>query len=398
MDIGLYHPALKQKGGSEKVVLEYAKNSQHNVTIYTLFHDEEQTFEELKNMDVKEIGPGGEPRNPIDYGLRFGLGSLLYQPPEDVDALLVSETGLGSPFILRKPDYETLCYCHTPLRANLPDFRNEPLHGNSLVKKTILGIGLKIHRIIENYSWSNYDKVLCNSNKTKERIGIRELWSTSEVEVVPPGVNLPEETPSEREEYIIYPSRFREYKRQHLAIEAFKNANTQDFNLMLVGSSQEEEYVERLKEVSGEDVVIEKDVPQGRWRKLIAQSHCVVFTPEKEDWGMVPIEAGAFGKPTVGVDEGGLKETIDHQETGYRTEADAQKIGEKIEHLIQNPEKAKNMGQKAREKSEQYSWKEFSKKIDRQFGENKTSSTEETEDAGSKAQGIKSKIAAIFKS
>ena len=41
-----------------------------------------------------------------------------------------------------------------------------------------------------------------------------------------------------------------------------------------------------------------------------------IYIPVDEDFGLVPVELMAAGKPVIGVDEGGLKETIIDGETG----------------------------------------------------------------------------------
>ena len=47
MRIALFHPWIKSRGGAERVVLEFVKNSVHDVDLYTWVYDEEsQTYHE----------------------------------------------------------------------------------------------------------------------------------------------------------------------------------------------------------------------------------------------------------------------------------------------------------------------------------------------------------------
>lgn len=48
----------------------------------------------------------------------------------------------------------------------------------------------------------------------------------------------------------------------------------------------------------------------------IGNAIACLYIPEDEDFGMSTLEAMSAGKPVIGVDEGGLKETIDHNRTG----------------------------------------------------------------------------------
>jgi glycosyltransferase involved in cell wall biosynthesis len=52
-------------------------------------------------------------------------------------------------------------------------------------------------------------------------------------------------------------------------------------------------------------------------RDMIARSFAVIYIPENEDFGMIPLEAMSCGVPVIGVNDGGLKETIIHERTGW---------------------------------------------------------------------------------
>jgi glycosyltransferase involved in cell wall biosynthesis len=76
---------------------------------------------------------------------------------------------------------------------------------------------------------------------------------------------------------------------------------------------------------------------------LLGECLATIYIPKDEDFGMTPIESMAAGKPVIGVREGGLKETIQHGETGILVPADPD-----IEDIVQavsqlDRRKAKNM-------------------------------------------------------
>lgn len=361
MDIGLYHPMLKSKGGAEKVVLEIAKRID-NVKIYTLYIDREATFEGFEEVEVEVLGSNKKPRGFIDKGLRFGIGSIFTKIPEkELDLLIVSEAGLGSLITLRNNEVPIICYCHTPLRPALPEFKQTYLSEISLAMKPVYSIGLNVYNSLEKRAWEKFDLVLSNSQTTKDRILDKGLAET--VEVLNPGADLDKETKDEAEKYFFYPSRFRRYKRQDLAIEAFKQADLEEFNLILAGSGQEKHYIEELEDMSTENIEIETDVPGERWEELYSKSYAVLFLAEKEDWGIIPIEAGAYSKPTIAVNEGGPTESVIDGETGLLVRPDPEEIAEKMKLLAENPEKAEEMGKKAHENVQKYSWKNFASRL-----------------------------------
>ena len=360
----IYHPWLKGRGGAEKVVLEYAKKSEHNVTIATLFYDKEATFEGFKDVDIEVIGSNKKPSSFVDKGVRFGIGAMLRKLPlEEYDALIVSEAGIGSLITLRNHDLPVLAYVHTPLRPALPEFKEQYRQEKHVAVRPLYDFGINVYNILEDVGWGYINKVVANSQLTKERIRDKGLRLENEVEVVNPGADKVEEK-GEYDKYFFYPSRFREYKRQDLAIQAFNKADLDDFKLILAGSGQEGPYLEKLREMAGENVEIRTDVPDKEWNELYQNAYSVLFLAEKEDWGIVPLEAGMHRKPVISVNEGSPKETVKDGETGFLVDADASKIAEKMRLLANDKDRTVEMGEKGREEAEKYSWQNFANKLD----------------------------------
>jgi len=53
---------------------------------------------------------------------------------------------------------------------------------------------------------------------------------------------------------------------------------------------------------------------------LLAACTAVVYTPQHEHFGIVPLEAMAAGRPVVACDSGGPRETVVHDRTGLLCE------------------------------------------------------------------------------
>lgn len=364
MDVAVYHPWLKEKGGAEKVVLEVARRSQHSITVYTLLYDRDNTFSEFEEVDVRELSSGKNPTNFIQ-NILYGFKSLTAKLPEHHDKLIISEAGLGSLIALRNDDLPIYCYCHTPLRAALPEFKKRYRDEVQLPLRPVFDIGIKVYNLLERIAWKKFEHVAANSKTTKQRIVEKELSKKEDITVLNPGADVDNE-PGDFNNYFLYPSRFRRYKRQDLAIEAFKEASLEDFKLVLAGSAQENEFVKELEEMSSNlrNVDIRTDLSGEEWQELYKNAYAVLFLAEKEDWGIVPIEAGSYGKPVIAVNEGGPTESIIQNETGYLVDADKQKIAEKMSELASNREKAKSIGVKGRENAKKYSWENFAEKLD----------------------------------
>jgi len=365
VNLAVYHPWLKEKGGAEKVVLEIAKRSRHDITVYTLYYSEEDTFSGFQDVEVVELGNGSRPESFLE-NILYGLKSLTADiPTEQHDKLLISEAGLGSLISLRNNGLPVYCYCHTPLRAALPEFRETYREEISTLMKPVFDLGVKVYSFLEKRAWKHFEKVAANSETTKERVIEKGLADHEDIEVVNPGADV-DNPQGDYRKYFLYPSRFRRYKRQDLAIEAFKQAELEGFNLVLAGSAQEEEYVEELekKAEGSEDIEVKTDLPGEEWQELYRNSYAVLFLAEKEDWGIIPVEAGSYGKPVIAVNEGGPTESVIDGETGFLVEPSKEEIGRKMRELAEDRERTKTMGERGLENAQKYSWQNFTEKMD----------------------------------
>ena len=81
---------------------------------------------------------------------------------------------------------------------------------------------------------------------------------------------------------------------------------------------------------------------------LLSRCLCVVYTPENEHFGLVPIEAMAAGKPVVAVRSGGPLETVRHAETGLLCDATPDAFADGLACLLTDRKATERMGQAGR--------------------------------------------------
>lgn len=77
---------------------------------------------------------------------------------------------------------------------------------------------------------------------------------------------------------------------------------------------------------------------------------CVVYTPHREHFGIVPLEAMYAGSPVIAVNSGGPKETVVHEETGLLVENTVEGFASALEQMVNNPTGAVEMGRKGHER------------------------------------------------
>ena len=73
--------------------------------------------------------------------------------------------------------------------------------------------------------------------------------------------------------------------------------------------------------------------------RLYNEAKLTVYTPIMEPFGFVPIESMACGTPVVAICEGGVRETVLHEETGLLIERDPVLFAEAIKSLCNDPER-----------------------------------------------------------
>jgi glycosyltransferase involved in cell wall biosynthesis len=155
-------------------------------------------------------------------------------------------------------------------------------------------------------------------------------------------------------DYIYYPSRITNLKRQHLAIQAMKHVKTKA-KLYIDGRCSEPDYLDKLKELIRKNHVEQKVVLNNSWvsdkEKIEKMADClaVMYIPLKEDsCGFVTMEGFYSSKPVIScLDSGGTKEFIEDGVTGLFAEPDPFCIAKCIDTLCEDKAAAKKMGQNA---------------------------------------------------
>lgn len=104
-------------------------------------------------------------------------------------------------------------------------------------------------------------------------------------------------------EAFLYAGALVPYKRADLVIEAFNKLGEK---LWVVGSGSEEK---KLKRRANSNIIFLGGVSDSELANLYSNARALVF-PGCEDFGMVPIECMASGRPVIGLYDGALKETV----------------------------------------------------------------------------------------
>ena len=97
---------------------------------------------------------------------------------------------------------------------------------------------------------------------------------------------------------------------------------------------------------------------------LLDRSTCLLYTPDREHFGIVPIEAMYMRTPVIAVNSGGPKETVDNSETGYLCEQTEEAFADAMMKIMGDTKNAKAMGEAGRKRVvEKFSFDTFSEQL-----------------------------------
>jgi glycosyltransferase involved in cell wall biosynthesis len=154
------------------------------------------------------------------------------------------------------------------------------------------------------------DKIFANSKNVQVRL---KRYLGVDSEVLYPPVNIERFKWLSDGDYFLSTARLEPLKRVDLIVEAFKQMPDEKL-VVTSGGSQ----LDNLKKLAGDAPNIEFTgwVSEARLAELVGHCKATIYIPKDEDFGMSPLESQAAGKPVVGVDEGGVAETVLHGRNG----------------------------------------------------------------------------------
>lgn len=373
-----YIPLIFSRSGGELIVLEVVKRlrKKYEVDVMVHLYNEEQTFKEMQGLNILPLTRKKEIKSKIlPKSLVLAIKIMLTKlPTRKYDLLMISGTGLAELIALRNHKIPSLYYCNSPFRSlydkTIKSFYLNEVY-NTPLKHAFFHLSTKAYGILEKISWKRIDKVCSISHTVKQRIIKARLKPEKQVSVIHLGVDTSQFLPSRvYKKYFFVPGRINKHKRQMLALEAFLLAKTdsalKDFKMVIAGnhSKKEEWYYQSILDESKRSADIsvlphDKDYPS-----LYRKAYTIVFTAMNEDFGLIPLEGAACAKPVISVNEGGPRETIIDQQTGFLVNATPWDLAKKMIELASNKDKVIKMGANARKHCSLFSWDETVKKLD----------------------------------
>jgi glycosyltransferase involved in cell wall biosynthesis len=229
----------------------------------------------------------------------------------DFDAydLVISTSHCAAKSVVVPRRARHVCYCHSPMRYAWDQFNSYfgPDQVGALRSRLMRPLLARMARW-DAATAPRVDRFIANSRYVAGRI--RRYYNREATVVYPPvDTDFYQPDPARRPEFFLIVSAMVPYKRLDLAIRACRAAGAP---LKIVGRGPEEA---RLRALAGRDVEFLGWVADEEVRRLY-QGSLAVLMPGVEDFGMVPVEAQACGRPIVALAEGGALESVIDGRTG----------------------------------------------------------------------------------
>jgi glycosyltransferase involved in cell wall biosynthesis len=202
--------------------------------------------------------------------------------------------------VITDPASVHICYCHSPMRY-LWDSHADYSQAMGVVAK--LAFKLSSH-YVRNWDYAAAQRVdyfVANSAYVAARI--RKYYRRESTVIYPPVETHRGRLALKHGDYYLSVGRLVRYKRTDLLIEA---CNRLGRKLLVVGSGPE---LPSLRRMAGPTITFLGALDDAELWDVYSKCRALLFAAN-EDFGLVPLEAQACGRPVIAYHKGGVLETV----------------------------------------------------------------------------------------
>ncbi len=345
----IVHDRFIIKGGGERLVLILAKGAAQALCYghHRIDGFDPQELQGVALYDLHSYSsiPGWRSLKQIyAFMHRTGFLSQFYT---------VVYSGVLAPFAVHNHhNGPNILYCHTPPRF-IYDQRQSHLAGLPAVVRPIMHAYASIFKRLYERALKRMDCIVANSATVQERI--RNYWGRDSVVVNPP-CDTHRFVWRGQGDYYLSTARLEPLKRVDTIVKSF--LQMPDKKLVVASGGSQLQKLRTLA-AGAPNISFTGWVDEETLQQLIGNCIATVYIPVQEDFGMSPVEAMSAGKPVIGVNEGGVRETVVHGETGLLVPAEpgVDCVAAAVETI--EPERAASMRRACESRAAQFSEKTF---------------------------------------
>jgi len=300
----LVHYWLNGMRGGEKVI-ESIIDIYPNSEIVTNIYSANKVSVKISNRNVKTTFINSLPNSDkfYQYYLPLYPWALKNIQINSSDLVISSESGPAKGINVSNK-IPHICYTHSPMRY-IWDMQDE--YFGAGFKRKILQ---PIINYLQRWDFSTAQKldyIVANSSFVKNRI--KRVWNRESIVIYPPVDTERFSANNSISDYYLLFGQHVKYKKPELAVRAF-NENGQ--KLIVMGNGDEIPY---LKSIANDNIEFLGRVDDNIKNKYLSTCRALIF-PGVEDFGIIPVEAMACGRPVIAYNKGGATETVKNNISG----------------------------------------------------------------------------------
>lgn len=304
MKVALVHYWLVGMRGGEKV-LEAFCDLFPDADIFTLVADPERLSPKIRRHRIttsflQKIGGRRHYQKMLPL-MPHALESLDLTA---YDLVISSEAGPAKGVITR-PDALHICYCHSPMRY-VWDLYPQYMAESGLLARAVLFMAAPGLRQWDVTTSHRVDHFIANSGYVAKRIN---KFYRRNAEVIHPPVEVSRfKIFDGPKDFYLCAGQITPYKKIELAVAACTRLN---LPLVVIGDGASA----RLKQSAGPTVRFLGAVSDAEMERCFSNCRALIY-PGVEDFGIVPLEVMASGRPVIAFARGGALETVLEGKTG----------------------------------------------------------------------------------
>jgi len=294
--IAVLHDRFMGFGGGENVAVEIAKTL--NAPLYTSYKDTDH----YDNSGV-EIIPFKQDKYVNSWykslirreAIETALIAFDFEELDLSEYNLIFSSAVLSRSYIPTIDQYVINYMHSPPRW-LYDLHRVRMKMLSKPARFFARFWAQWWRTWDVTTLNYIDQFVCNSKIIQKRI--KRYWGRDSIVICPP-VYTRKFTNKNDEGYYLSINRLIPEKRIDLIIDAFKHTGA---HIKFIGAGMDKRYKKMAR--GHNNIEFLGEVSEKEKTDLLAHCRAAIYIPMHEDFGIVPIESFASGKPVIGINEG----------------------------------------------------------------------------------------------
>ncbi len=252
------------------------------------------------------------------FGLKWAFSVKTKKLKKDYDVIIMSGDCLSAVKNFRRK--KIIYYCHTIPRYL---FDQRETYEKKVPKSMLMVYQYMTSKFRREYlkDLRKIKILVTNSKNTQKRI---KTFTKRDADILYPPVDTDFFKPAKNAEkkwYFFSFARLSSIKRVDRIVTAFQKMSEEKLILTYGKNDPEREkifsMIEGYKNISAICSPDDEEL-----RQLIQEATATIYVPVDEDFGMSPVESMSCGTPVIGVNDGGLKETIIDGKTGILIHSD----------------------------------------------------------------------------